>query len=150
MSEWKEYRLGDLSAERSYIYSPPQRGGCDDNTRPNRQPAGLQPNLHSYRVAALQAAFGRLYTETPPRCGGLYLLRHSVPRQSLKGSNRYSVWQRHTTYGIYHSQQPVGLRHIRFVPCVVAALQAALVGRCCYGTAGRCPGLYLLQPYRLQ
>ena len=54
-------------------------------------------------------------------------------RESLKGSNRYSVWQRHTTDGIYHSQQLVGLRHIRIVPCIVAALQAALVGRCCPG-----------------
>jgi len=61
-------------------------------------------------------------------------------RESLKGSNRYSVWQRHTTDGLYHSQQPVGLRHIRIVHCIVAALQAALVGRCCYGPPGRCPG----------
>ena len=126
MSEWKEYRLGDLSAERSYIYSPPQRGGCDDNARPNRQPAGLRPNLHRYRVAALQATFGGPYTETPPRCGGLYLLRHSVPRQSLKGSNRYSVWQRHTTDGLPHFPQTVRLQHNPNVPYVVAILQAAM------------------------
>ncbi len=90
------------------------------------QPVGLRhircvPNI----VAALQTAFDMVVSHTRGVAPGLYLLRHSVPRQRLKGSNRYSVWQRHTTDGLYRPQQPEGLRHIRIVPSVVAALQAA-------------------------
>lgn len=72
---------------------------------------------------------------------------YTCGRESLQGSNRYSVWQRHTTDGLYRSQQPVGLRHIRIEPCVVAALQAALVGRCCPGNRRVLPWNHRVLPW---
>lgn len=63
-------KLREMSAERSYRYSPPHRGGYDDDVPPNQQPVGLQPNLHSYRVAALQAAPDGYKPETTGGCLG--------------------------------------------------------------------------------
>ena len=74
------------------------------------------------------------------------MVAYGFDRRSLKGSDRYSVWQRHTSDGLPHHQQPVGLRHNHIVSCVVAALQAALGGTHTE-TPPRCGGYHRALPW---
>lgn len=82
---------------------------------------------------------------------------HRGDGKSLKGSNKCSVWHRHTFMSPHVTMQPEGLRqndgvfHIVAYPgrcrwaTSVAALQAAFDGgRTAY--PGRYPGLHLFQP----
>lgn len=49
-------------------------------------------------------------------------------KASLKGSNKYSVWQRHTFMSPHVTMQPEGLQQNHSVRHVVAAFQAAYDG----------------------
>ena len=56
------------------------------------------------------------------------MIMHSDDRQSLKGSNKCSVWQRHTTMASRNFGQPERLQHNQCNRHNVAASQAAFMG----------------------
>ena len=69
---------------------------------------------------------------------------HRGDGKSLKGSNKCSVWHRHTFMSPHVTMQPEGLRHLRMV---VAVLQAALAGGVPL-TQGVATGLIAQCPFR--
>ena len=99
------------------------------------------------------------------------MIMHSDDRQSLKGSNKCSVWQRHTTMASRNFGQPERLQHNQCNRHNVAASQAAFMGvpiyprRCHWAisvaafqaacgwdvsyTQGVAAGLHLFQPVGL-
>ena len=73
MSEWKEYKLGEVSMECSHRYSPLRSGGCNYINNTGQQPEGLR-HLRMV-VAVLQAAFAGGVPLTQGVATGLYLFQ---------------------------------------------------------------------------